>query len=134
MSTGSSEGLRVLVADDNRDSADSCAILLLHDGHEVCVAYSGEDALAMGAKFRPHLILLDIGMPGMDGHAVARRIRALEWGSAAVLVAVTGFGQAEDFHKTRHSGFDHHFIKPVDFSLLQPVMKKCAHAHGPKSR
>ena len=123
-------GLRVLIADDNRDSADSFAILLQHEGHQVCLAYSGMDALAMGAKFRPQLMLLDLGMPDIDGHAVAQQVRSAEWGSEVVLVAVTGYGQAEDLRKTRENGFDHHFVKPVDFGLLQPLLKKCANAHG----
>jgi CheY-like chemotaxis protein len=122
--------VRVLVTDDNRDSANSFAILLRLNGHEVCVAYSGQDALAMGAGFRPQLMLLDLAMPGMNGYVVARQVRAYEWGSKVILVAVTGYGQATDRRKTQDGGFDHHFVKPVAFSLLQPLLKKCADGLG----
>ena len=84
--------LRVLIADDNRDSADSCALLLQLEGYAVCVAYAGEDALAMGAKFRPQVMLVDLAMPRLDGFSVAQKIRDYEWGSAVTLVAVTGLG------------------------------------------
>jgi len=118
--------MRVLVADDNRDSADSLAILLQLDGHEVRVAYSGEDALAMGTRFRPQLMLIDLSMPGMDGYSLARQIRANEWGSAVILVAVTGLGEEDVQRKTRDNGFDHHLVKPVEISSLQSLLKEYA--------
>jgi CheY-like chemotaxis protein len=126
MTSNNSTGLRVLIADDNRDSADSFAILLQAQGHEVYVAYAGEDALAMGARFRPQLVLLDLAMPDIDGYEVARRIRANEWGSSVTLVAVTGLGQANDLRKTRENGFDHHLVKPVEIGSLASVLRKCA--------
>jgi CheY-like chemotaxis protein len=122
--------VRVLVTDDNRDSANSYAILLRLNGHEVCIAYPGQDALDISVKFRPQLLLLDLAMPGMDGYAVARQVRAYEWGSTLILVAVTGYGQATDRRKTQDGGFDHHFIKPVAFNLLQPLLQKCADAQA----
>ena len=119
-------GLRVLVADDNRDSADACAVVLRLEGHQVRVAYSGSDALTIGAEFRPQMVLLDLGMPSMDGYAAARQIRASDWGSATTLVAVTGHGQAEDVRRTRENGFDHHLVKATDFSLLQRLLEQHA--------
>ena len=126
MTSNNSTGLRVLIADDNRDSADSFAILLQVKGHEVCVAYAGDEAMVMGARFRPQLVLLDLAMPDIDGYEVARRIRANEWGSSVTLVAVTGLGQANDLRKTRENGFDHHLVKPVEISSLESVLKRCA--------
>ena len=125
--TGNGAGnLRVLVADDNRDSADACAVVLRLEGHDVRVAYSGSDALTIGAEFRPQMVLLDLAMPGMDGYAAARQIRASDWGSATTLVAVTGHGHAEDLRKTAENGFDHHFVKAADFSVLQGLLEQCA--------
>ena len=126
MTSNGAGGLRVLVADDNRDSADACAVVLRLEGHDVRVAYSGTDALTIGAEFRPQMVLLDLAMPSMDGYAAARQIRASDWGSATTLVAVTGHGQAEDLRKTRENGFDHHLVKAADFSLLQRLLEQHA--------
>ncbi len=106
-------GLRVLVADDNPDSAESLAILLQLLGHDVRAARSGPEALAVAADFRPHVALLDIGMPGMNGYEVARRLKA-PGEPRVVLVAVTGWGQEEDRRQATAAGFDHHLAKPVD--------------------
>jgi len=122
--------LRVLIADDNRDGADSCAILLQQDGHAVCVAYSGEDALALGARFRPQLMLVDLAMPGMDGYSVARQVRDCEWGSAVILVAVSGQGGDDLRRRLRDSGFDHHLVKPVEIDSLRALLKECAYLQG----
>jgi PAS domain S-box-containing protein len=116
--------LRVLVADDNRDHADSCAMLLEMAGHEVRTAYSGRDALSIGAEFAPQLVLLDIGMPGMDGYAAARQSRAAGWGAGAKLVAVTGWSQKEDKRQARLAGFDHHLAKPVDPDVLRELTER----------
>jgi CheY-like chemotaxis protein len=132
MTSNGAGGLRVLVADDNRDSADACAVLLRLEGYDVRVAYSGTDALTIGAEFRPQMVLLDLAMPSMDGYAAARQIRASDWGGATTLVAVTGYGQAEDLRKTRESGFDDHFVKAADFSSLQRLLEQ--HAGGSASR
>src|SRR5205823_3547768 len=87
---------RVLVVDDNRDSADSLRMLLRHLGHEVRVAYDGEEAVQLAAAFRPLVLLLDIGLPGMNGYEVARHARRQPWGKDVLLIAVTGWGQEED--------------------------------------
>jgi signal transduction histidine kinase/CheY-like chemotaxis protein len=105
---------RVLVADDNRDAAESLADLLRMDGHEVTVAFDGEQALAAFGRVLPDVALLDIGMPGLTGNEVASAIRARPEGAGTLLVAITGWGQERDRAAARQSGFDHHFTKPVD--------------------
>lgn len=105
---------RVLVADDNRDAAQSLAELLRMEGHEVAVAFDGQQALAQFASFGPEVALLDIGMPGMTGNEVASAIRARPEGAGTVLVAITGWGQERDRQAAREAGFDVHFTKPVD--------------------
>ena len=106
--------LRVLVADDNHDSADSCTMLLQMFGHEVSTAYSGREALNSAERFAPQFALLDIGMPELNGYEVARQIRAAGWGKEMILVAVTGWSQEEDKRLAKAAGFDHHFAKPVN--------------------
>jgi CheY-like chemotaxis protein len=120
------ERLRVLVADDNRDSADSCAMLLRMSGHEVRTAYSGREALSVGAEFAPQLVLLDIGMPEMNGYEVASQIRAAGWGTGVRLVAVTGWSQEEDKRQARIAGFDHHVAKPLDPDALRELTERAA--------
>jgi len=114
---------RVLVADDNKDAADSLAMLLGMAGHSVRVAHTGVEALKLGSLEAPEAVILDIGMPGMTGFEVARRIREEAWGRDALLIAVTGWGQQNDREKTRTAGFDHHFTKPVDPSVLEGVLQ-----------
>jgi signal transduction histidine kinase/ActR/RegA family two-component response regulator len=118
--------LRVLVADDNRDSAASCGAFLELCGHHVRTAYSGQDALAVADDFRPDVMLLDIGMPGMDGYEVARRARGTSWGEHTTLIAVTGWGQERDRQRAVAAGFDHHLTKPVDPSALEPLLQQLA--------
>jgi PAS domain S-box-containing protein len=114
---------RVLVVDDNEDSADSLALLLELKGHEVRVALDGPAALATAHAFQPEVVLLDIGLPGMDGYEVARRLRAERAGEGGLLlVALTGYGQDEDRRRSREAGFDHHLVKPVDFDELTRVL------------
>jgi PAS domain S-box-containing protein len=105
---------RVLIADDNRDAADSLALLLSLYGHEVQVASSGPEALELGRTQRSEVVILDIGMPGMSGYETAARIRKESWGRAVLLIAITGWGQEEDKARARAAGFDHHLTKPVD--------------------
>jgi CheY-like chemotaxis protein len=113
----------VLVVDDNRDSADTLAMLLELMGHEVRTAHDGLQALEAGNAFEPQVVLLDIGLPKMNGYEVARRMRDSGWGRAARLVALTGWGQPEDERKAAEAGFDRHLVKPVDESVLEQVLK-----------
>ncbi|HXR50911.1 MAG TPA: response regulator [Steroidobacteraceae bacterium] len=106
--------LRILVADDNLDSAMSWSALIEDGGHQVVTAYDGRAALEAAEQLHPQVALLDIGMPHLDGYEVARRIRASTWGREAMLVAVTGWGQAKDRALAREAGFDEHFTKPLD--------------------
>ncbi|MGM9486387.1 ATP-binding protein [Ideonella sp. YS5] len=105
---------KVLIADDNRDAADSLAALLQLDGHETRLSFDGEGALAMYEQFEPDVCLLDIGMPGRNGYEVARTIRQMAGGRRPVLIAITGWGQESDRHRALEAGFDHHLTKPVD--------------------
>ncbi|HVY82761.1 MAG TPA: PAS domain S-box protein [Steroidobacteraceae bacterium] len=117
-----SGSLRILVCDDNRDSVESCAIFLQLCGHCVRVAHCGAGALALVSEFRPDVVILDIGMPEMNGYEVARRLRATTAGARAFLIAVTGWGQERDKEQAAAAGFDHHLTKPVDPSLLEPLL------------
>jgi PAS domain S-box-containing protein len=105
---------RILVVDDNRDSAASLAMMLDLLGNETRTAHDGEEALSAAAAFRPDMILLDIGMPKLNGYEAARRIRTEPWGKAVVLVALTGWGQDEDRRRSAEAGFNFHLVKPVD--------------------
>ncbi len=115
---GNRQSRRVLVVDDNQDAAESMAMLLRLKGHEVRVGYDGAEALRAFDAFAPEIVLLDIGMPGMTGYEVARRLRAVPGAGGVLLVALTGYGQDEDRRRSREAGFDHHLVKPVDFDVL----------------
>jgi CheY-like chemotaxis protein len=104
----------ILIADDNQDALESLALMLRLEGHEVHCASDGEEALALAGQRRPEIVVLDVGMPKLDGCEVARRIRAESWGRQAVLVALTGWGQDADRKRSREAGFDMHLVKPVD--------------------
>jgi signal transduction histidine kinase len=121
---GSKPGHRILLADDNRDALDSLATLLQCDGHEVHTAGDGAEALEVAAQCRPDVVLLDIGMPKLDGYEVARRIRAEPWGKATVLIALTGWGQDEDRRRSREVGFDSHLVKPLDPDALSNLLSR----------
>ena len=112
----------MLVVDDNVDAAESLAEVLALAGHDVRVAHDGAAGVAAAAEFRPGVILLDLGMPKLNGYEAARRVRSEPWGAAVVLVAVTGWGAAEDRRKTRDAGFDHHLVKPVDPAALLKLL------------
>jgi signal transduction histidine kinase len=104
----------ILIADDNQDALESLALMLRLEGHEVHCASDGEEALALAGLRKPEIVVLDVGMPKLDGCEVARRIRAESWGRNAVLVALTGWGQDADRKRSREAGFDMHLVKPVD--------------------
>ncbi|MEO8525069.1 MAG: PAS domain-containing protein [Caldimonas sp.] len=114
---------RILIADDLRDSADSLALLLETMGHEVHVAYNGEEAFQAIEALRPEVALLDLGMPKMSGYDVCRRIRGLPWGRRVTLIAQSGWGQDEDRRRTRDAGFDHHIVKPIDTKALDALLR-----------
>jgi len=113
--------LRVLVVDDNVDAADALRFVLEHAGHRVRLAHDGPSALAAAAADPPQLVLLDIGLPGMDGYTVAARLREAGHHRAA-LVAITGYGQEEDLRRSREAGFDHHLVKPCDGARLRKLL------------
>jgi signal transduction histidine kinase/ActR/RegA family two-component response regulator len=115
---------RILVADDNRDAAESLAMLLEMAGHEVRVAHHGQAALSLAQSFRPDTALLDIGMPDISGYEVAQSLRREPWGAKLLLVALTGWGQDGDKRRAVEAGFDHHLIKPVDPDLLAEMIAK----------
>jgi signal transduction histidine kinase/CheY-like chemotaxis protein len=117
-----SPACRILVADDNRDAAESMGMLLRLSGNEVRTVNDGLKAIEEAAVFRPDLILLDIGMPQMNGYEAARRIRAQQWGKSMVLVALTGWGQEEDRRRASEAGFDQHFTKPVSPADLDQLV------------
>jgi signal transduction histidine kinase len=117
-------GHRILLADDNRDALDSLATLLQCDGYEVHTAADGAEAFALAAECRPDVMLLDIGMPKLDGYEVARRVRAEPWGKGTVLIALTGWGQDEDRRRSREVGFDNHLVKPLDPDKLSAMLAK----------
>jgi signal transduction histidine kinase/ActR/RegA family two-component response regulator len=107
---------RILVADDNRDAAESMGTMMRHLGHEVRIVHDGVQAVIEAAEFRPDIILLDIGMPRLNGYDAAQRIRAQAWGNDMILVALTGWGQDEDKRLAADAGFNQHFTKPVNLA------------------
>jgi CheY-like chemotaxis protein len=113
--------LRVLVVDDNVDTAESLGMLLQLEGHAVRTAHSGSGAVAAAGEYRPDVVLLDIGLPGLDGFEVAKRIRKDPVHQGVVLVALTGYGQEADRQRSHEAGFDHHLVKPVDFEAVQEI-------------
>ncbi len=115
-------GHRILIVDDNRDAAESLARLLQRSGHEIMIEYDGLAALGSAEAFRPAVVLLDLGLPGLDGLEVARRIRGEAWGKDVRLIATTGWGSAADRRRSSDAGFDHHMVKPVDLDELEKVL------------
>jgi PAS domain S-box-containing protein len=119
--------LRILTVDDNRDASDGLVLLLERAGHRVVTAHDGEQAVRAASELRPDAVVLDIGLPKLDGYEVARRIRAEAWGAKPVLVALTGFGQEADRRKAQAAGFDCHLVKPVDpRELLRTLATLCS--------
>jgi CheY-like chemotaxis protein len=117
-------GLRVLVVDDNNDAADMMAVMLGRWGHEARSAYEGSTALEVAAAFQPEVVLLDLGLPGMDGYAVASRLREQPWASEVTIFAVTGRGQEEDRQRSIANGFQEHIVKPVVPDQLKSLLAK----------
>jgi CheY-like chemotaxis protein len=114
---------RLLVVDDNKDAANGLAMMLRMLGNEVVTAYDGLEALDVAARFRPDAVLLDLGMPRLNGYDTARRMREASWGAELVLVALTGWGQEEDKERSREAGFDHHLTKPAEPAALQAILE-----------
>ena len=110
--------LRILVVDDNVNAADSLDYLVEVSGHEVCIANDGEAGVAVARQFQPDMVMMDIGMPKLNGYEAASRIRQQPWGRAMVLVALTGWGQADDRRKSANAGFNQHLVKPIDMDEL----------------
>jgi PAS domain S-box-containing protein len=117
---------RILVVDDNRDAADSLGMLLRMIGNEVHTAYDGLEAVGAAATFQPDVIVLDIGLPKLNGYEAARQIRAQPGGADRVLIALTGWGQEEDRLRSKEAGFDHHITKPVELSTLKKLLAQVA--------
>ena len=115
--------LKILVADDSQDGADSLAFLLKAAGHDVYTAYDGRTAIELAEQHRPDVVLLDIGMPEVSGYDVARAIRREAWGRPMRLIALTGWGQAEHRRRSLEVGFDDHLVKPVELDLLENVLQ-----------
>jgi CheY-like chemotaxis protein len=124
--SGSSRPLRVLVVDDDEDTADSLTTLLKIDGYDARCAYEGLEALEVGRSFRPHVVLLDIGLPGFSGYDAARRIREQPWGAQLLLIALTGWAQQKDREQSKKAGFDFHFAKPLDPVVLREILEAAA--------
>jgi CheY-like chemotaxis protein len=120
LSTGAS--LRVLVVDDNVDTVQTLAMLLKTSGHDVRTAHTGPTALEAALDYRPSVVLLDIGLPGLNGYEVAKRIRQQPVLHNILLVAMTGYGQEIDRQRSQEAGFDHHLVKPTDFSKVQQIL------------
>ena len=114
---------RILIADDNQDAADSLAMLLELLGYQVLTVYGGNHAIEVAQQQRPDTVVLDIGMPGLNGYDVARRLRELEWAQELTLIAHTGYGQIADVRRARAAGFDHHLTKPLEFELLRRILR-----------
>ena len=125
--------LKVLVVDDNRDVASSLATFLQLIGHEVRVAHDGEKALQLAEEFHPQTMLLDLGMPGMDGYEACRRIRRAAWSTNMRLIAITGWGQDEDRRKSADAGFDVHLVKPVNPEALTQLLRDPHSRSGAKT-
>jgi CheY-like chemotaxis protein len=122
--------LRVLIVDDNRDGADSLGMMLKLMGNNAVTAYDGQEGVEMAERFRPDVVLLDIGLPKLNGYETCRRIREQPWGKNIVLIAVTGWGQDEDRRRSQEAGFDHHLVKPVDPRALMRLLAGLSDAAG----
>lgn len=115
---------KILVVDDNVDAAQSMSMLLEMSGHDVSYAYDGASALKAALESTPDVVLLDIGLPGMDGFEVAQRMRAAPHTAKCTLIALTGYGRSEDRERSAVAGFDHHLVKPVDPNALEALLAR----------
>jgi CheY-like chemotaxis protein len=122
---------RILVVDDHRDAADSLTTLLQLMGHDVNTAYDGLEAVQAAETVRPEVVLLDVGLPKMNGYEAARHIRQQPWGRPMTLVAVTGWGQDEDKRRAAEAGFDHHLTKPVDLAKIIALLQDASAEREP---
>ena len=113
-----------MIVDDNSDSARSLAMLQTRRGHVARTAFTGPDAVTAAAEFTPDVVLLDIGLPGMDGFAVARQLRAMPALAGAFIIAMSGYGRDEDRATARAAGFDEYMVKPVDLDLLREWLRR----------
>ncbi|HYE88671.1 MAG TPA: response regulator [Vicinamibacterales bacterium] len=128
------QGFRILVVDDNHDSALSLAMMLSIMGHETHTAHDGESAVATAESFLPDVVLLDIGLPKLNGYEVAHRIRERAWGASMFLIAVTGWGQEEDRQRSSEVGLNVHMVKPVEPSALEKLLSELARdGRGPSA-
>jgi CheY-like chemotaxis protein len=118
--------MKVMVVDDNTDAATSLGMLVELLGHDVRTAFGGEEALEVAGAFHPEVVLMDLGMPGMDGFEACRQMRDQPWGTKMTVVAVTGWGQAEARRQTTLAGFDQHLVKPVSPALIASTLQELA--------
>jgi CheY-like chemotaxis protein len=118
---------RVLVVDDNHDAATTLALLLKLTGNEAHTRFDGQAGVEAADSLRPQVVILDISMPGMDGYQACRFIRAQSWGKAMLLIALSGYGQADDVQRSIEAGFDTHLVKPVDLALLKALLASAPH-------
>jgi PAS domain S-box-containing protein len=124
---------RILIADDLKDTADTLSMLLRETGHDVQTTYDGEQAVEAAERYRPEVVVLDLGMPKLNGLDACRMIRALPWGRSILMVALTGWGQEEDRRRSREAGFDAHLVKPVDASVLTTLIASASGGMGSES-
>jgi DNA-binding response OmpR family regulator len=128
--TPSKPGFRILVVDDNHDSALSLAMMLSIMGHETRTAHDGESAVTTAESFLPEVVLLDIGLPKLNGYEVAQRIREQAWGASMFLIAVTGWGQEEDRQRSSEVGLNVHMVKPVEPAALERLLAELRRERG----
>jgi CheY-like chemotaxis protein len=114
---------RVLLVDDNPDVVRAFARLVRALGHEVEVTFSGDEALAVAERFRPHVVVMDIGLPGLDGYQTAAAMRSTPWGASMTLVALSGWARDQDRRRAREAGFDRHFTKPIEPDALESLLR-----------
>jgi CheY-like chemotaxis protein len=112
----------VLVVDDNSDALKTLSMLVKLMGHDVCEAHDGVEAVELAEQYAPGVVLMDIGMPNLNGYDAAQQIRREPWGRDMLLIATTGWGQAEDRRRTKDAGFDHHLVKPIDHAKLSELL------------